>query len=73
MQQDAQPHIDRNVRRTVGVAALRKIQQLLAQWEYEERRDRRIALLLGGGLVFVVVLLAAFAFYMISPQLVPIN
>ncbi len=73
MQQDAQRHIDANVRRTVGIAALRRIQQLIAKWEYEERRDRRVALLLGGGLVFAVLIFAAAAFYLGSSQLVTIN
>jgi len=71
MHQDAQRHIDDNVRRTVGLAALRKIQQLLSTWEREERRDRRIALLLVT--VLACVILAAAAFYFSSLQLVTIN
>ena len=71
MQKDAQRHIDDNVRRTVGLAALRKIHQLLATWEREERRDRRIALLLGS--VLICAILAVAAFYFSSLQLVSIN
>ena len=71
MQPDAQRNIDENIRRTVGYAALRKVQQLLATWEHEERRDRRIALLFAG--VLVCAVLAVAAYYFSSLQLVPIN
>ena len=71
MQQDAQPNIDDNVRRTVGYAALRQIHRLLAAWECEERRDRRIAFVLAG--VLMCVILAATAIYYSTLQLVTIN
>jgi hypothetical protein len=71
MQQDAQPNIDDNVRRTVGYAALRQIHRLLAAWEREERRDRRIAFVLAG--VLILTVLAAAAIYYGSLQLVIID
>lgn len=71
MQRDAQPDIDDNVRRTAGYAALRQIHRLLAAWEREERRDRRIAFVLAG--VLICAVLAAAVIYYSSLQLVTIN
>ena len=71
MHQHAQRSIDDNVRRTVGFAALRKIQRLIATWESEERRARRVALVVASVLVCAIV--AAVVIYYSSLQLVSIN
>lgn len=71
MHQHAQRSIDDNVRRTVGFAALRKIHRLIATWESEERRARRVALVVASVLFCAIV--AAVVIYYSSLQLVSIN
>lgn len=43
----ARPEIDAAVRRTVGVATLRRLHRMIAEERDGERRDARIALLIG--------------------------
>lgn len=50
---------------------MRQIHRLLATWAYQERRDRRIALVLGGVLILATV--TAAAVYFSSLELVTIN
>ncbi len=71
MHEDTQRSIDQNVRRTVGIAALRRIRELLTEWEFEERRSRRIALVTATLLVTAVIAVAAY--YYGSLRLVTIN
>jgi len=71
MHEDTQRSIDQNVRRTVGIAALRRIRELLTGWELEERRSRRIALVTATLLVTAVIAVAAY--YYGSLRLVTIN